>query len=76
MGLADWFLSKSAAFKILLLKFKEHKNVTQESFIKVRRDNALIVKKLSEHEERIKVLEGALKDMQVSESIKVYKKKK
>jgi hypothetical protein len=75
MGLADWLLSKSAAFKILLLKFKEHKSTTQESFMKVRRDNALIVKKLREHDERLDAFERNIKEMHV-EPIKVYEKKK
>ncbi len=78
MVFADWFLSRSNAFKIFLNKFKIHKVNTSNSFRKVKRDNKLIVEKLRDHEDKIMELEGILHQLYIEnkEPIKVYKKSK
>ena len=74
-GLSNWLISKSDVFDSLTKDFRRHKNNTEGSFKRVKRDNLLIVKKLKEQEDRIRELQNIIDDTKL-EPIKVYKKSK
>ena len=74
-GLSNWLISKSDVFDSLMKDFRRHKNNTEGSFKRVKRDNLLIVKKLKEQEDRIRELQNIIDDTKL-EPIKVYKKSK
>ena len=76
MKIIDWLLKKSTHHKSLLIDHKEHKKKTQDSFRRVKRDNMLIVQKLRQHEDKIRVLQNKIDKVSGTEPVKVYKKAK
>ena len=60
MTIADWILSRSEAFKLLMMKFRDHKQDTIEAFTKVRRKHSDYDKRLEEHAGKLKQIEDVL----------------
>jgi len=75
MKAIDWFLLRSRHFRSLFDKHEEHQINTKSTFRKVKRDNALIVKKLRQHERKFASLHKKIAKMNEMEPIKIYKKK-
>lgn len=57
MAFADWFLSRSEAFRLLMMKFRDHKQDTVEAFSKVKRKHMDHDRRLDQHAEKLKQLE-------------------
>ena len=74
IGIGDWFLARSDAFRLLLGKFRDHKITTRNSFVRVKQKHRLYDKKINEHDFRIKKMEMLLSNTEVP--ITIIKKKK
>ena len=57
IGIGDWFIIRSEAFKILVDKFKEHKKLTKTSFSRVKTRHYIYDRKINELQARVKELE-------------------
>lgn len=75
MGIGDWFLARSQAFKLLIDKFKEHKSTTKRSFTKVKNRHNAYEYILEGHEARLREMESILKYLNET-PIKIKKKKR
>lgn len=75
MGIGDWFLARSQAFKLLIDKFKQHKTNTKRSFSKVKNRHNAYEYILEGHEARLREMESVLKSTK-EPSIKIIKKKR
>ena len=73
--IGDWFLARSEAFKILMIKFRDHKIQTKESFSKVKLKHNNYDGTLKEHSERIEELEKILSTVKEVPYIKIKKKR-
>ncbi len=61
MTFADWILSRSEAFRLLMMKFRDHKQDTVEAFSKVKRKHLDYERKFEEHSDRLKQHEEIIK---------------
>ena len=61
MAFADWLLSRSEAFRLLMMKFRDHKQDTVEAFSKVKRKHLDYERKFEEHADKLKQIEEVLK---------------
>lgn len=75
IAVADWFLSRSEAFKLLLTKFRNHKLNTRRSFYKVKQTHTGHDQKFTNLHRRLRTVENILKTMQ-EEKPKIIKKNK
>jgi hypothetical protein len=75
MGIGDFFLARSQAFRILIDKFKQHKSTTKRSFTKVKNRHNAYEYILEGHEARLRKMESIIKEVKKS-PIKVIKKKR
>lgn len=66
MALGDWFLARSEAFKLLMIKFRDHKHDTIDAFSKVKRKHREYDIKLNEQEAKIKELANIIRLIQES----------
>ena len=73
--IGDWFLARSEAFKVLMMKFRDHKITTKESFSKVRLKHNSYDQTLNDHKERIEELEKILTTLKEVPYIKIKKKR-
>ena len=81
MGIGDWVLARSTAFRLLMVKFRDHKHDTIESFSRVKAKHKRMDNMLIEHENRLRSLEKDITSVQgiineASSPIISYKKKK
>ena len=78
IALADWFLSRSEAFRLLLTKFRNHKLNTKRSFYKVKQTHNTHDKKLNNLHRRVRVVETILREIQeeTKSEPKIIKKNK
>ena len=77
IAIADWLLSRSEAFKLLLTKFRNHKLNTKRSFYKVKTTHNNHDRKLTNLHRRVRMVENMLKTMQEdTEKPKIIKKNK
>ncbi len=60
MAFADWLLSRSEAFRLLMMKFRDHKQDTVEAFSKVKRKHLDYERKFEEHADKLKQIEEIL----------------
>ena len=75
MGVGDWFLARSVAFKLLIDKFKEHKTATKSSFSKVKARHNAYEYILEGHEARLREVEKILNAVN-NNDINIIKKKR
>jgi len=75
IAIGDWFLSRSEAFKILVEKFKEHKQSTKSGFSRVKARHYFYDRRFNELNARVKELENILETLNEN-PIKIEKKKK
>ena len=75
MGVGDWFLARSQAFKLFVDKFREHKTNTKRSFTKVKNRHSAYEFILEGHEARLKEMESIFRSLRESPT-KIIKKKK
>lgn len=61
MAFADWFLSRSEAFRLLMMKFRDHKQDTVDAFSKVKRKHLDYDRKFEEHADKLRQMEEVLK---------------
>ncbi|MEK6922272.1 MAG: hypothetical protein AABX08_00550 [Nanoarchaeota archaeon] len=73
--IGDWFLARSEAFKILVEKFKQHKQATNVSFLRVKDKHYNYDRKINELQARVKELEFILEILNAPK-IKIKKKKR
>lgn len=73
--IGDWFLARSEAFKILMMKFRDHKIQTQNAFSKVKTKHNQYDHALKEHKERIEEMEKILLSLKEVTPFKIKKKK-
>ncbi len=80
MAIGDWFLARSEAFRLLMMKFRDHKSDTMDAFSKVKKKHSYYDKRLEEHADKIRQLEEIMEMVRQSmveeRDIKVLKKKK
>ena len=57
MTFADWILARSEAFKLLMMKFRDHKQDTVEAFSKVKRKHLEYERKFEEHADKLAQIE-------------------
>ncbi len=74
IAIGDWFIARSEAFKILVGKFKEHKNNTENSFFRVKSRHYTYDRKINELQARVKELELTLEALNEL-NIRVKKKR-
>ena len=60
MSLADWFLSRSEAFRLLMMKFRDHKQDTVEAFSRVKKKHLDYDRRLDSHAGQLKQLQEIL----------------
>ena len=72
--IGDWFLARSEAFKVLMMKFRDHKINTQQSFSKIKTKHNFYDQEIKEHKTRIQELERILGNLR-EVPIKVRKKR-
>ena len=75
MAIGDWFLARSEAFRLLMTKFRDHKQDTIISFSKVKAKHHKYEEKFEELETKLKELERTLDSLQLIEPIRIKKKK-
>lgn len=75
MGIGDWFLARSTAFKLLIEKFKQHKINTKRSFSKVKNRHNAYEYILEGHEARLRQIEQILDSLRETPP-KIIKKKR
>ncbi len=75
IAVADWFLARSEAFRLLLTKFRNHKLNTRKSFYKVKQVHNVNNQKLTNLHRRLRTIENILKTMQ-EDKPKIIKKNK
>jgi len=63
MAFADWLLSRSEAFKLLMMKFRDHKQDTVQAFSKVKSKHNNFDKRFDEHSTRLDQMEDVIKLM-------------
>ena len=73
--IGDWFLARSEAFKILMIKFRDHKIQTKQAFSKVKSKHTQYDQAIKEHRDRIEELEQILSSLKEVTPIKIKKKK-
>ncbi len=73
--IGDWFLARSEAFKILMMKFRDHKIQTKQAFSKVKSKHNQYENVLKEHKERIEEMEKILLSLKEVTPFKIKKKK-
>jgi len=73
--IGDWFLARSEAFKILMMKFRDHKIYTKTAFSKVKSKHNQYDQALKEHKERIEEMEKILSSLKEVTPFKIKKKK-
>ncbi len=66
MAIGDWFLARSEAFRLLMMKFRDHKHDTMDAFSKVKRKHKDYEARLSEQEAKTKELVNIVKLVQES----------
>ncbi len=80
MAVADWFLSRSEAFRLMMMKFRDHKGDTMDAFSQVKKKHTHYDKRLEEHASKLMELEEMmvmLRESMIEEKVpKVIKKKK
>jgi len=72
--IGDWFLARSEAFKLLMMKFRDHKINTKEAFSKVKMRHNYFDQELKEQKSRIQELERILSGLR-EVPIRIKKKK-
>ncbi len=60
MAFADWLLSRSEAFRLLMMKFRDHKQDTVEAFSKVKKRHLDYDRRLEEHGDKLRQIEEVL----------------
>lgn len=75
ISIADWFIARSEAFKILVEKFRQHKVATQNSFSRVKSKHYVYDRKLNELQARVKEIELIMENLN-EPKIKIRKKGK
>jgi len=75
VAIGDWFLARSEAFRLLMSKFRDHKQETVEAFSKVKAKHKSFESKLEEYEERIKELERVIETLNETQQITIARKK-
>jgi len=73
--IGDWFLARSEAFKVLMMKFRDHKINTKESFSRVKSKHTAYDQTLKDHKERIEELEKILTSLKEVPYIRIKKKR-
>ena len=73
--IGDWFLARSEAFKVLMIKFRDHKIQTKQAFSKVKSKHTQYDLVLREHKDRIEEMEQILSSLKEVTPIKIKKKK-
>ena len=73
--IGDWFLARSEAFKVLMMKFRDHKIQTKEAFSKVKLKHNSFDQSLKEDRTRIEELERIISSLREVTPIKIKKKK-
>ena len=73
--IGDWFLARSEAFKILMMKFRDHKIHTKQAFSKVKSKHNQYDEALKEHKDRIEEMEKILSSLKEVSPIKIKRKK-
>ena len=63
MSMVDWFLARSEAFKVLMMKFRDHKQDTIEAFSKVKKKHKEVDYRLMQHDAKIQQLERTIQAM-------------
>ncbi|MAG50048.1 hypothetical protein CL621_00210 [archaeon] len=77
MAFGDWILARSEAFKLMMIKFRDHKHDTMDAFSKVKRKHKEYDSKLNEQESKITELANIMRLLQegMSEKPKVVRGK-
>ncbi len=75
MGIGDWFLARSTAFRLLVDKFKQHKVNIKRSFTKIKSRHNAYEYILEGHEARLRELEGIISSLKETPT-KIIKKKR
>ena len=73
--IGDWFLARSEAFKILMMKFRDHKIHTKTAFSRVKSKHNQYDQTLKEHQDRIEEMEKILSSLKEVTPFKIKKKK-
>ncbi len=73
--IGDWFLARSEAFKVLMMKFRDHKIQTKTAFSKVKSRHNQYDQALRDHKERIEEMEKILSSLKEVTPFKIKKKK-
>ena len=73
--IGDWFLARSEAFKILMMKFRDHKIHTKTAFSKVKSKHNQHDQILKEHQDRIEEMEKILSSLKEVTPFKIKKKR-
>ncbi len=73
--IGDWFLARSEAFKVLMMKFRDHKIHTKTAFSKVKSKHNNYDQTLREHKERIEELEKIMLSLKEVTPFRIKKKK-
>ena len=60
MAFADWLLSRSEAFRLLMMKVRDHKQDTIDAFSKVKKKHVEHERRLDEHADRIRQMEEVM----------------
>ncbi len=68
-------MARSEAFKVLMIKFRDHKILTKESFSRVKLKHNNYDQTLKEHSKRIDELEKVLTAVKEVPHIKIKKKR-
>ena len=75
IGIADWILARSDAFKLLMIKLRDHIINTKVSFSKVKAKHHDFQDTLESHESRIKKLERVINSLEEVPEIKIRRKR-
>lgn len=73
--IGDWFLARSEAFKVLMMKFRDHKIQTKTAFSKVKSKHNQYDQALKEQKQRIEEMEKILSSLKEVTPFKIKKKK-
>ena len=73
--IGDWFLARSEAFKIMMMKFRDHKIQTKQAFSKVKSKHNQYDQTIKEHKERIEEMEKILSSLKEVTPFRIKKKK-
>lgn len=76
IGIGDWFLSRSDAFRFMMHKFRDHKIKTENSFTKIRGVHRRYEAQVAELRVRMKRLEDTLDGMKESSKVKFLKRRR